>query len=144
MGKTTLDFDETILVLLEADKSMKQDNSSSGGLCGDGGALLVMGGGNRKGGKGKHKFNIKCYYCYELRHIQTVCSKAKEDLKELKRAQGKGSVAIDMDKDGFGDVLIVQEEKQPKDSWWFDLGVPITYVVGERGSHPTRSVKGRW
>lgn len=50
VGKTTLDFDETLIVL-KADKFMKQDSKSSSG---DGGTLVAVGHGcgNRKAGKG--------------------------------------------------------------------------------------------
>lgn len=46
----------------------------------------------------------------------------KEDLKELRRARGKGVVAIVRSDDDVADVLMVQGEKEPKDSWMIDSG----------------------
>lgn len=121
IGRTELALDETIVVLLEAERLMKQGESSSYD-----GALVVEARDKKKGFGKKHNPNIKCFYCNELGHIQTICPKAKEDLKKLKKTRGKGVAAIIEEGDEFvdEDLLLVQENKElnEEDNWVLDSG----------------------
>ena len=81
VGKTKLDLDETIVVLLEAERLMKQESSDTS----DGSAFVVRSRDTEKKYAKKHNPNIRCFYCEELGHIQFMCPKAREDLRELKK-----------------------------------------------------------
>lgn len=114
VGKTNLALDETIVVLLETERLMKQGSSDAS----DGSALVIDGRDKKKMYGKKHNPNIKCFYCDELGHIQFMCPKAREDLRELKKNRG-GSVSLVTDDE---DVLLVQEEKGSKEEWVLDSG----------------------
>ncbi|KAK9681822.1 hypothetical protein RND81_10G029900 [Saponaria officinalis] len=96
---------------------MKQ---GSGGFSNDGGALVVDYRGKKKSSWKKHNPNIKCFYCDEVGHIQIMCPKAKEDLKELKKTRGIGVAAMAEVDDG--ELLMFYGEKEPKESWVLDSG----------------------
>lgn len=116
VGKTTLDLDETMVVLLEAEKLLRQ---SLRGYTGEGEAYAVEARGRKKRGKKKHSLDIKCFYCHEKGHVQSNCPKAKEDLKKLKEAKGKRSALFEID-ESEEDVLIVEDGKGSKDEWVLD------------------------
>lgn len=83
--------------------------------------MVAEGRGSKKW-KGKKKASnpsIKCWYCEEERHIQTKCSKYKEDLMALKdgRNRAAASIAIEEETDVS---LMVEESKGPKEDWIFD------------------------
>ncbi|KAK9674093.1 hypothetical protein RND81_12G210800 [Saponaria officinalis] len=115
--KTTLALDEIVVVLLESEKLMKQGSGSSSN---NGGALVVDYRGKKKGSWKKYNPNIKCFYYGELGHIQTMCPKAKKDLKELKKTRGIGVLAMAEVDDG--ELLMVHGEKEPEKSWVLDSG----------------------
>ncbi|XP_074266043.1 uncharacterized protein LOC141588502 [Silene latifolia] len=60
VGKRTVTLDETIVVLLEPKKLMKQ---GVGGSSDDGGTFVVDYRAKKKGGWKMHNLNINCFYC---------------------------------------------------------------------------------
>ena len=115
VGKTKLVLDETIVVLLESERLMKQGSSDTS----DGSVLAVDARDRKKKFEKKHNPNIKCFYCEELGHIQAMCPKVFEDLKELKKIREKGSVSLVAADD---DALLIQEDKGSKEEWVLDSG----------------------
>ena len=81
VGKMKLALDETIVVLLESERLMKQGSS----VISDGSVLVVDAHDMKKKFEKKHNPNIKCFYCEVLGHIQSMCPKVFEDLKEVKK-----------------------------------------------------------
>uniref|UniRef100_A0A803MLX8 Diacylglycerol O-acyltransferase n=1 Tax=Chenopodium quinoa TaxID=63459 RepID=A0A803MLX8_CHEQI len=80
--------------LIEAERFIKQEGSS---INSEGLVAKSSGGKNWKGKKVINP-NIKCWYCEEVGHIQTRCSKYKEDLKTLKNVRGGiATIAVDDD-----------------------------------------------
>ena len=79
VGKTKLALDETIVVLLESERLMKQGSSDTS----DGSVLVVDARDRKISFEKKHNPNIKCFYCEKLGHIQAMCPKVFEDLKEM-------------------------------------------------------------
>lgn len=114
-GKTMLDLDETIVVLLETERLMKQGSSDVS----DGSALVVDARDKNKMYAKKRNPNIKCFYCGELGHVQYTCPQVREELKELKKNQGAGSVSLVAADE---DALLVQEDKGSKEEWVLDSG----------------------
>jgi len=123
VGKTKLDLDETIVVLLEAERLMKQESSDTS----DGSAFVVRARDTEKKYAKKHNPNIRCFYCEELGHIQFMCPKAREDLRELKKNRGGSVSLVEADED----VLLVQEEKGSKEEWVLDSGCSH-HICGRR------------
>lgn len=123
VGKMKLDLDETIVVLLEAERLMKQESSDTS----DGSAFVVRARDTEKKYAKKHNPNIRCFYCEELGHIQFMCPKAREDLRELKKNRGGSVSLVEADED----VLLVQEEKGSKEEWVLDSGCSH-HICGRR------------
>ena len=115
VGKTKLTLDETTVVILEAERLMKQGSGDTS----DGSALMMDAYNKKKKFDKKHNPNIKCFYCEELGHHQFICPKAKEDLKELKKIREKGSASL---VETVDDALLVQEDKGSKEEWILDSG----------------------
>ncbi|XP_074378649.1 G-type lectin S-receptor-like serine/threonine-protein kinase At4g27290 [Apium graveolens] len=90
VGKMKLDLDETIVVFLEVERLMKQESSDTS----DGSAFVVHARDTEKKYVKKHSPNIRWFYCEEFGHIQFMCPKARENLRELKKNQGGSSVSL--------------------------------------------------
>lgn len=110
VGKTTLNFNETVAYLLEAESLKKPQESSSSGdqaLTVSSGAGKVL---NRGKKKGKSKGSRTCYLCDKEGHMIKDCP-------NLKNMRGACSVASEDE----GDILIVSQPGTIHD-WILDSG----------------------
>ena len=133
IGKTKLTLNETTIVILEAERLMKQGLGDSS----DGSALMMDVYDKKKKFAKKHNLNIKCFYCEELGHTQFMhVSESKRKLKGVKEEVLRLLKWLMM-------LFWFKKTRDRKKNGYLIRDVRITYVLGGSGSRPTRIVSER-